>query len=380
VEGRRGRITVPSAVSAWLSSPAMKALRLLVPVAVAAAFLAGCGGGSPTAQTSTPQTSRGEPVSTGAAPTEAVEPLKVGLVTGIGGLNDRSFNQLAYQGLQRAQRQLGVQGRVFTSKAPGDYVPNLSALARQRYDLVIGVGFPMADAVDTVARRFPKTSFAIVDYSQGNLKHAPGNVEGLLFREQEAGYLVGYLAGLLEKQEGGDQRVASVGGVEIPRVDRYIAGFRAGARAADPQVTALNGYSQDFVDPAKCKEIALDEIARGADIVFQVAGQCGLGALDAARDRNVWGIGVDADQSFLGPHILTSALKRVDVAVFKTIEQVQDGSFSGGEDTVFDAASGGIGIGRISARVPPALVDQVREVEQRLAEGRIPPIPTTVPR
>ena len=353
----------------------MKALRLSVPAAVAAVLLAGCGAGSPTSGTAT----GAEPVSTSPASTDAVRPLKVGLVTDIGGLNDRSFNQLAYQGLQRAQRELGVDGRVLSSKAPGDYVPNLSTLARQHYDLVIGVGFLMADALDTVARRFPKTSFAIVDYSQGDLKHTPANVEGLLFREQEAGYLVGYLAGLLEKQEGGDQRVASVGGVKIPPVDHYIAGFRAGARAADPDVTALNGYSQDFVDQAKCKEIALDEIARGADVVFQVAGQCGLGALDAAKDRNVWGIGVDADQAYLGPHILTSALKRVDIAVFKTIEQVQDGSFSGGEDTVFDAASGGVGIGRISPRVPATLVDQVHEVEQRLVEGRIQAIPTTVP-
>jgi basic membrane protein A len=352
----------------------MKVLRLFVLAAAVAAILAGCGGGSQTAGTTA------APVSTATKTVQATAPLRVGLVTDIGGLDDRSFNQLAYRGLQRAQRELGVEGRVLASRAPADYVPNLTQLARERYDLVLGVGFLMADAIDTVARRFPQTRFAIVDYSQGELKHRPKNVRGLLFREQEAGYLVGYLAGLMEKQEGGDQRVASVGGLRIPTVDRYIAGFRAGARAADPHVTALNGYSQDSVDQAKCKEIALDQIARGADIVFQVAGRCGLGVLDAAKDRNVWGIGVDADQAYLGPHILTSAVKHVDVAVFKTIEQVEDGSFTGGEDTVFDAASGGVGIGRINGRVPPALVDLVREIEQRLVEGRIPAIPTTVPR
>ncbi len=353
----------------------MRPLRLLAAAACLAA-LAGCGE-TPTPSAEHVATTAVAPPAT-TAPTRAATALKVGLVTDIGGLNDRSFNHLAFVGLQRAERQLGVKGRVITSKAAADYVPNLSTLAREHYDLVIGVGFLMADALDTVAVEFPNTSFAIVDYSQADLKHTPPNAEGLLFREQEAGYLVGYLAGLLEKQEPGDHKIGSVGGVKIPPVDHYIAGFRAGARAADPKVRALNGYSQDFADPAKCKEIALDQIARGADIVFQVAGQCGLGALDAARDRNVWGIGVDADQAYLGPHILTSAVKRVDVAVFTAIQEAREGSFSGGEDTIFDAASGGVGLGRISPRVPVAVVDQLHAVEARLVAGRLGPIPHTV--
>ena len=162
----------------------------------------------------------------------------------------------------------------------------------------------------------------------------PPNVRGLLFKEQEAGYIVGYLAGLVTKEEGGAQQViSSVGGQKIPPVDRYIAGYQAGAKAANPDITTLNAYSQDFVDQAKCKEVALDQIARGSNVVFQVAGQCGLGALSAAKEKNKWGIGVDADQGYLGDHVLTSALKKVDVAVFSTIQAVQDGSFSGGTDT-----------------------------------------------
>ena len=140
--------------------------------------------------------------------------------------------------------------------------------------------------------------------------------------------------------------------MKIPPVDRYIAGFQAGAKKANPQIVTLNGYSQDFVDQAKCKEIALDQIARGARVVFQVAGQCGLGALDAADEQNVYGIGVDADQAYLGDHVLTSALKKVDVAVFQTIQAVQDGAFAGGENTVFDVASGGVGLGEIAPDVP----------------------------
>ena len=166
----------------------------------------------------------------------------------------------------------------------------------------------------TVAGKFPDSSFSIVDFSATALKGKPTNVEGLLFAEQEAGYLAGYLAGLWAKDNNA-KVISSVGGQKIPPVDHYIAGYQAGAKAAYPGIQTLNGYSQDFVDQAKCKEIALDQISKGSKVVFQVAGGCGLGALDAAKEKGVQGIGVDADQSYLGPHILTSAEKHVDLAV-----------------------------------------------------------------
>ena len=231
--------------------------------------------------------------------------IKVGLVTDIGGLNDRSFNQLANEGLERAKSELGVEGRVLTSESDADYVPNLSTLAQQKYDLVIGVGFLMSDSINTVAKQFPDTNFAIIDFSQAALKDKPANVRGLLFKENEAGYLAGYLAALVTKEKGGDQVISSVGGQKIPPVDAYIAGYQAAAKEVEASVKTLNGYSQDFVDQAKCKEIALNQIAEGSQVVFQVAGQCGLGALDAAKEKGVLGIGVDADQGYLGEHILT---------------------------------------------------------------------------
>ena len=243
--------------------------------------------------------------------TEAEKPaIKVGLVTDIGGLNDRSFNTLANQGLEDAKSQLGVEGRVITSKSNSDYVPNLSSLAQQKYDLVLGVGFLMSEAMDTVAKRFPDTNFAIVDFSAPALKSKPKNVRGLLFKEAEAGYLAGYLAGKVAEKEGFDT-VSSVGGQKIPPVDAYIAGYQAGAEAANPGIKTLNGYSQDFVDQAKCKELGLSQIQRGSGVVFQVAGQCGLGAIDAAKEENVQAIGVDADQAYIGPQVLTSALKKI---------------------------------------------------------------------
>jgi basic membrane protein A len=221
-------------------------------------------------------------------------------------------------------------------------------------------------------------NFAIVDFSQAALKHKPKNVLGILFKEQESGYLAGYLAGLVVKQQGGKQVVSTVGGQKIPPVDRYIAGFQAGAKAANPGIKTLNGYSQDFVDPAKCKEIALNQIGAGSQVVMQVAGGCGLGALDAAKEKHVWGIGADADQSFLGPHILTSALKKDDVAVFKTIKSVQDGTFEGGRDVTFDVASGAAGLGKISPKVPQAIVTKALQKQKDVAAGKVPNIPTAV--
>jgi len=305
--------------------------------------------------------------------------IRVGLVTDIGGLDDRSFNFLANKGLERAESELGAEGRVVVSKSEADYVPNLTTLAKQDYDLVIAVGFLMANAIEKVAARYRDLNFAIIDYSQDEIPSKPKNVRGLLFKEQEAGYLVGYLAGLLTKAEAGSKQViGSVGGQKIPPVDRYIAGYQAGAKKANPQIKTLNGYSQDFVDQAKCKEIALDQMSQGAHVVFQVAGQCGLGALSAAKEKNMWGIGVDADQSYLGSHIATSALKKVDVAVFQTIQQVQDGSFNGGEDTVFDIGSGGVGIGKIAAPVSADVVAQVKRVQDEIAAGKVSDIPDSV--
>jgi basic membrane protein A len=341
---------------------------LLVLLLALALVLAGCGGKSSSSGGTTGATT------TSGGPKK----VKVGLVTDIGGLNDRSFNHLNYVGLLRAQKELGIQGRVLESHAASDYVPNLSTLAQQRYDLVVGVGFLMADAVDTVARKFPDVSFAIVDFSQAALKHTPKNVVGILFKEQESGYLAGYLAGLVVRSQGGKQVVSTVGGQKIPPVDRYIAGFQAGAKAADPGVKTLNGYSQDFVDQAKCKELALNQIAAGSQAVMQVAGGCGLGALDAAKEKHVWGIGADADQSFLGSYILTSALKKDDVAVFKTIKSVQDGTFKGGRDVTFDVASGAAGLGKIADKVPNDIVAKAMQKQKELAAHKVANIPTTV--
>ncbi|HEX5980724.1 MAG TPA: BMP family ABC transporter substrate-binding protein [Thermoleophilaceae bacterium] len=305
---------------------------------------------------------------------QAAESIKAGLVTDIGGLNDRSFNESANKGIKQAESELGVETRVLISESNGDYVPNLTTLAQQQFDLIIPVGFLMADAVNTVATQLPDANFAIVDFPAAALKDKPKNVQGLLFRENEAGYLVGYLAGLWAKDNDATT-VSTVGGQKIPPVDAYIAGFQAGAKKAFPQVETLNGYSQDFVDQAKCKEIALDQIARGSKVVFQVAGGCGLGALDAAKEEGVQGIGVDADQSFLGDHILTSALKKVDVAVFEAVQRAQEGNFKGGTDVIATVENGGVGLGKLGPE-GQQYADQMEEVTQQVASGEVGEIPS----
>src|SRR5207249_3204137 len=299
--------------------------RSLVLLGAVILLAAGCGGGGGGAKPSAGTTTQGGTT------------IKVGLVPDVSGLNDRGFNHLSYVGLLRAQQELGVQPTVYHSNAQLDYLPNMTTLARKGYDLTIAVGYTEATAVDTAATNFPKAKFAIVDVDQTEETHKPPNLLGLLFREQETGYLVGYLAGLEAKRLPGPDVIGSVAGEKQPPVDRFIAGYQAGAKAADPGIKVLNGYSQDFTDQTKCKTVALNEIEQGAMAIFQVAGYCGLGALDAAKEKHVWGIGVDADQSFLGPHILTSAVKRVDTAV---------------------VALGGVvllGLVRIAARVDPRL-------------------------
>jgi basic membrane protein A and related proteins len=343
----------------WLS--AMLAVLALATVA------AGCGGDDDDADTAATPAETGD---TSGDTSGGGEAIKVGLVTDIGGLNDRGFNELANSGIEQAVDELGVESRVLESKSDADYIPNLSQLAEEGYNLIISNGFLMGEATDNAAKEFPESSFAIIDFAY----EAPGpNLLGLVFKEQEVGYLAGYLAAKTTKTG----TVSTVGGQKIPPVDRFIAGFQAGAKAAKPDIKLLNGYSQEFVDPAPCKEIALDQISKGSDVVFQVAGGCGLGALDAAKEKSVWGIGVDKDQAFLGDHILTSAVKRVDQAVFQTIEKAVNGEFEGGL-TSFGLAEDGVGLGETSDQVDQALLDELDTQKQMIIDGEIT-IPDTVP-
>jgi len=328
-----------------------------------AVLITGCGGG---------EDSDAAPETTVATPS-----VRVALVADAGQLNDNGFNELAFNGLKRAEQELDISGRVVEAKSAADYIPNMTTLARQGFDLIIGVGFAQGDAIAAAATRFPDTKFAIVDVDHSFLKGKPANVQGLLFREEQVGYLVGFLGALAAKRDGG-KAISAVGGFKEPPVDRFIAGYRAGAIAAVPGTKVTWAYSQDWDDQAKCKELALNQLAAGSKVIFQVAGGCGLGALSAAKDRKAWGIGVDGDQSFLGAHVLTSALKGVDSAVFLTIDAVKNGEFRGGTNAVFGLDQQGVGLGTVSKRANADDVAATEALEARIAAGAVKDIPTTV--
>jgi basic membrane protein A and related proteins len=305
--------------------------------------------------------------------------IKIGLVTDVGGLNDKSFNALANQGRLDAQNQLNVQSSVTESKKQEDYVPNLTNYAQQGYDLVIGVGFLMTNAIWKVAKQFPNVKFAIIDGApandKGDTENLP-NVANLFFKEQEAGYLVGVIAATMAKNKVGKathNTVCSMGGIPIPPVDRYIAGYQDAVKTVSPTTTILNGYSNDFVDQAKGKEVGLNHISKNCDILFQVAGGSGLGYIAAAKEKGVYAIGVDADQADAAPGtVITSALKRVNKAVFDTAKAVKDGKYASG-DNFFSAANDGIGYGKLDGVVPN---DAKTAADQALADiksGKIKP-------
>ncbi len=300
------------------------------------------------------------------------------LVSDVGRFNDKSFNQSQLEGLKRAKAQLGANIIPLQSNSASDYLPNLTSAIRRHADIVISAGFLLAPATATVAKKFPNVHFAITDYSV----HAPPfadkkgnvlfkNVEGLTYATNESSCLVGYLAALMTKKQGGKQVIGVVGGIKIPTVDIFLAGYRYCAKLANPAIKVLIGYSQDFVAADKCKTVAENQIAQGAQVLFQVAGLCGLGVLKAADDAGIWGIGVDKDQYNDAKRVLTSAVKRVDIGVFSVVKQVKEGKFQGGTDLAFNLANGGLSLGRTSPKVPKAFIAQLNAVKAKIIAGTL---------
>jgi basic membrane protein A len=318
---------------------------------------------------------------TSTTPTKVV---KVGLVTDVGGLNDKSFNHLADVGLEKAKTDFKIQASVVESKTGDDYIVNLTNYATQGYDLVIGVGFLMQQAIGTVAGQFPNVHFAIIDGAgtdaKGNDLKLP-NVESLLFKEQDAGAMVGVIAGMLEKSGKAPKNtgvISAIGGVSIPPVDKYIAGYKWAATMEDPGIKVLIGYSNDFTDPAKCKTVANAQIAAKSEILFQVAGGCGLGVLQAAGQAHVYSIGVDADQKDADPSVIASALKKVDVATYSAIKDVVNGTFKSGALT-FSIANDGAGYAVDNLTLPADIQTEVDSVLAKIKSGALTP-PTDIPK
>jgi basic membrane protein A len=308
------------------------------------------------------------------AGTTAERHLKVGYVIGPGDLpDDASLFGQPYAGFIRAVKEHKVEGRVLQMAPNQDATGPLRLFGRQKYDLVImGVPYPLA--LVAVAPEFPETKFVMPDFSMRSIPpqdDKPENMQGTLFKAGEAGYLAGYLAALMEKRRPGRDVIGAVGGYKFPGVDRYIVGYRLGAKKANPRIRVLTTYANNFTNPTKCKTVALSQIARGAGVILNVAGGCGFGALQAVKEKGLWGIGVDVDQSYLGRHILTSAVLRLDAAVDNALDRLVAGRLTTGGDTVFNLRNGGVKLGKISPDVPASIRRQVDEIRRQIIAGKI---------
>jgi basic membrane protein A len=300
------------------------------------------------------------------------------MATDVGGLGDKSFNDGAYSGLQRGEA-FGFEARVVESKQQTDYVPNLTGLAEDGADIVFAVGFLMEEAVKEAARNNPDTYFAGIDIGAG--PDDPANFQGILYREEQSGYLAGVVAGMMTREYASaspklnsENVVGVVLGMLIPPVEKFEVGFIQGVKSVNPDATVLSVTTGSFVDQAKGKEAALAMTEQGADIIFHAAGLTGLGAIQAAREAGVLAIGVDVDQSGVAPDtVLTSAIKKIPESVEVVLRSVADGSFSGGSH-VYGLAEGATGIApfnQFESVVPQAVKDAVARATQDILSGRI---------
>jgi basic membrane protein A len=292
--------------------------------------------------------------------------MSAAMVTDTGGVNDQSFNQSAWEGLQRAEKELKIKVSFKESKQDADYAPNFETLIDGGNKLVWGIGFLMGDVVMEAAKSNPDVNFAIIDYAYEN---TPKNLAAVVFKAEEASFLVGYIAGKMTKKN----KVGFVGGMNIPVIPPFEFGYKAGVKFANKNVELMDQYAESFVDAAKGKAIANQMYQKGADVIFHAAGGVGDGVIEAAKEQNLWAIGVDKDQNFLAPdNVLTSAMKRVDNAVFNVTKDLKEGNFKGGTTIVYGLKEGGVDIAPSSNKhVPADILAEVAKIKQDIIDGKI---------
>ena len=295
------------------------------------------------------------------------KPLKIAMVTDVGGVNDQSFNQSAWEGLQKAKKDLGVKASYQESKQDADYQANLETLYDGGNDLIWGIGFKMADAVLKAAKQNPKQKYAIIDYSYGD--KTPSNVVGVMFKAEEGAFLAGYIAAKMSKTNS----IGFIGGMSVPIIHAFQYGFKAGAKFANKKINILEQYSESFTDAAKGKAIANQMISKNADVVFHAAGAVGDGVIEAAKEKNKMAVGVDRDQNYLAPkNVITSSMKRVDNAIFEVVKDLKDGKFQGGTTVNYGLKDGAVDIAPTTSKMIPAdLLKEVTELKKKIADGKI---------
>jgi basic membrane protein A len=332
----------------------------LVAMAALAFVVAGCGGGG-----------GGGNAGGGGTSTSSTSSFKAALVSDVAGFNDNGFNKNQLVGLNKEASTLGITAISKVSHSSSDYQPNYNAAIRQGANLVIAAGFLLGDTMKKYAKQYPKVDFAITDdpvAAVGGYK----NEMGITYATQEAGCLVGVLAAEQAKAMGGNT-IGAVGGIEIPPVDSYIAGYQYCAAKAVPGTKTITQYSNSFTDESACSNVAQNEIGSGAEVIFQVAGLCGDGALKEASKLNKWGIGVDADEYGVAKNILTSAVKKTDVGVEMAIKDAESGHFPGGKDIVLNLKNNGVGVGKISPKAQQSWITLMNSYASQIKSGKLVP-------
>ena len=296
--------------------------------------------------------------------------IKVAMVTDTGGVNDQSFNQSAWEGLQKIQKEYGkdkVEIKYLESKQDADYVTNLETLYDEGQDLIIGTGFNLADAIKNAAEHYPDQKFAIVDYSYGD--EQPDNVKSILFNDQEASYLVGVIAANMTKTD----KVGFIGGKKGDVIGRFEYGYKAGFKSIKPNGEVLAQYADSFTDSAKGKAIANQMHKDGADVIFTAGGDVGTGAIEAAKEANKYAIGVDRDQNDLAPNnVITSSMKRVDNAVYNIVKELEEGKFKAGDTVVYGLKDDGVGIAPTTDKLVDAkIIEEVNSIKDKIVKGEV---------
>jgi len=344
-----------------------KKLLVFLLIGVLVFSMAGCG-----KDVETPQ----EPKENTEAEDEASEEkpksdIKVAMVTDEGGVHDQSFNQSAWEGLQKAAEDFGIEVSYVESQQDADFAPNFETLLDAGNDLIWGIGYKLSDALLDAATNNPDQLYAIVDFSYGD--KTPENVVGVVFKAEQSSFLVGYIAGKMTETN----KVGFVGGTAGDVIWGFDYGFQAGvqyaAKELGKEIEILNQYAESFSDVSKGKAIATQMYQQGADIIFHASGDTGNGVIEAAKEQDKWAIGVDRDQNYLAPdNVLTSAMKRVDVGVYNVVKELVEDNFPGGQTVVYGLEEGAVGIAPTSDKhVPKEILEEVKELEKKILDGEI---------
>lgn len=296
--------------------------------------------------------------------------IKIGLVTDTAGINDQSFNQSAWEGLEKVQKDLGkknIEIKYLESKQDADYVTNIETLYDEGQDLIIGTGFNLADSIKNAAKSYPEQKFAIVDYSYGDGQLE--NIKSILFNDQEAAYLVGVIAANMSKTD----KVGFIGGKKSDIIGRFEYGYKGGFKSIKPNGEVLVQYADSFTDSAKGKAIANQMHKDGADIIFTAGGDVGTGAIEAAKENGKYAIGVDRDQSDLAPEsVITSSMKRVDNAVYNIAMELKEGTYKSGDTIIYGLKDDGVGISQTTDKLVDAkIIEEVNLIKDKIVKGEI---------